>query len=137
MLPAGHASPETSPPPSGGKKKPFKNYKQQQREFARLKKANKGKGGFSNFEMLDEEAEEERRQAVLDIQKKKEEIDMNELSQALSATNRDGAGSDDAASRGSVPDVGALDDDDEPAFGFDLFEESEDQVAVRSILHDL
>jgi hypothetical protein len=48
-----------------------------------------------------------------------------------------GTGSDDAASRGSVPDVGALDDDDEPAYGFDdLFEESEDQVAVRSILHD-
>ncbi len=133
--PAGHASPETSPPPSGGKKKQFKNYKQQQREFARLKKSNKGKGGFSNFEMLDEEAEEERRQAALELQKKKEDIDMNELSQALSATNRDGAGSDDAASRGSVADVDALDGDDEaPAFGFDdLFEESEEDKAVRCI----
>jgi hypothetical protein len=132
----GQGSPDTSPPPSGGKKKAFKNIKQQQREFQRLKKANKGKGGFSNFEMLDEDAEEQRRQAVLEVQMTKEEAQKQALTDALNAASREGAGSDDAASRGSLADADALDDVDEPTFsGFDLFEESDEQSAVRASAH--
>jgi hypothetical protein len=127
--PAGKASPETSPPPSGGKVKTM-SYKQQQREFQRQKKANKGKGGFSNFEMLDEDAEEKRRQEVLERQKAKEDAETEALAQASGAANGAGAGSDDA---GGAADTEAPDDADEPAFsGFDLFEESEDQLAVRA-----
>lgn len=137
----GRGSPETTPPPSGGRKKAFKNQKQQQRELMRQMKANKGKGkgGFSSFEPLDEDAEEQRRQSVLESQKLKEEAEMQALSQgsqALSAESRDGERSDDAASRGSVADAEALDDDIEPTFAaFDLFEESEDQTAVRARMH--
>ena len=139
--PAGKASPETSPPPSGGKIKQM-SYKQQQREFQRQKKANKGKGGFSNFEMLDEDAEEKRRQEVLERQKAKEDAETEALAQASGAANGDGAGSDDAAANGDgagsddaggAADAEAPDDVDEPAFsGFDLFEETEDQLAVRA-----
>jgi hypothetical protein len=131
----GRGSPENTPPSSGGRKKSFKNLKQQEREFMRQKKANKGKGGFSSFEPLDEDAEEKRRQSVLETQKLKEEAEIVELSkslQALNAKNRDGSGSDDAASRGSVADTAALDDDTEATYSFDLFEESEDQLAVRA-----
>jgi len=126
----GRGSPESSPPPSGGKKKQFKNLKQQQREWQRQKKANKGKGGFSNFEQLDEDAEEERRRSVLEALQEKKAANDEELSRGLSAEKRDGAGSDDAASRGSVADAGALDDVNDEPFAFDLFEESEDQLAV-------
>jgi len=128
----GRGSPESSPPPSGGKKKQFKNQKQQQREWQRQKKANKGKGGFSNFELLDEDAEEQRRQSVLETLQEKKAADDEELSRGLSAEKRDGAGSDDAASRGSVADAGALDDVNDEPFAFDLFKESEDQLAVRA-----
>jgi hypothetical protein len=132
----GQGSPDGTPPPSGGKKKAFKNIKQQQREFQRLKKANKGKGGFSNFEMLDEDAEEQRRQAVLEVQLTKEEAQKQALAEALSAASRKGASSDDTASRGSLADADALEDVDEPTFsGFDLFEESDEQLAVRAHAH--
>ena len=122
----GRGSPETTPPPASGKKKQL-NIKQQQREWQKQKKANKGKGGFTNFELLDENAEEERRQAALEAQKVKEEA----LSEASSAHVRDGGGSDDAASRGSVADAAELDGDDEAPF-MDLFEESEEQLAVSA-----
>lgn len=131
----GQVSPETSPTPSGGRKKSFKNIKQQQREVSRQMKANKGKGGFSSFEPLDEDAENQRRQSALETQKLKEQAEREVLShslQVLSAENRDGGGSDDAASRGSLADTAALDDDNDAAFSFDLFEESEDQLAVRA-----
>ena len=123
-LSGGHGSPETSPPPSSVKKKPFKNIKQQERELQRQRKLNKGNGGFSSFVPLDEDAEEQRRQSALQSQKAKED--------ALFEASKNGGCSDDAASRGSVADAAALDEDNEAPFMMDLFEESEEQLAVRA-----
>jgi hypothetical protein len=129
---AGRGSPETTPPPSAVKKKQFKNIKQQEREWQRQKKASKRNGGFSSFELLDEDAEEERRRSWLVIQKAKEDSEKQTSSEGAGAHNHDGGGSDDAASRGSIPDAGALDGDlDDAPFCFDLFEDTEDQKAVR------